>query len=163
MMKINALRKELITLLNTVPSGRPPVIRRCLDEDWLYTTDLPVLCTEEEKKRAKEKLSGAGWETEECEGWMMMRKSAEEPPEDWYGGCYGPEANCCLSLLDRHADRDENAGPVQRMLIKAGEEGEKAYEEACAALHRNWAGRLRKKEPLPAVSRRYFGNTEEGL
>ena len=83
---------------------------------------------------------------------------AGEPPEDWYEGNFGPEAACCLSLLERHAGTACGAPEaVQRTLIKAGEEGGKAYETACAELHREWAERLRRGEPLPAVSRRYFG------
>ena len=54
------------------------------------------------------------------------------------------------------ADMIGDAAAAQRALIKAGEEGGKAYENACQKLHREWAERLRRKEPLPALSLRYF-------
>ena len=77
--------------------------------------------------------------------------------EGWYEGPFGPEADCCLSLLVRHpASAGEPSDKAQRMLIKAGEEGEKAYEGACAALHREWAERLRKGDSMPDISQRYF-------
>ena len=60
-----------------------------------------------------------------------------------------------LRSHDAPAGHDGEA--AQRLLIKAGEEGEKAYEEACAALHGEWAERLRKGRSLPDLDRRYFG------
>ena len=157
-MQINALRRELTVLLSGVPLSRPAALRRSGHEEWLYATDLPALCDGKVKESLMQRLREAGWEYGEEPGWILLRKTAEEPPEGWYGGLFGPEAACCLSLLKRHVqDTGSDPEAVQRLLIKAGEEGEGFYEAACARLHRDWAARLRRKEPLPAVSRRYFG------
>lgn len=153
----NALRRELTELL-TVPQGsRRPVIRRSLQEMWLYATDVPLLFEGSVLEHMLHALAGAGWAYEQDGYWMQLRKTAQEPPEDWYTGTFGPEAACCLSLLERHqGSGGEPSEKVQYMLIKAGEEGEKAYEEACAAIHREWAERLRKGNSIPEISRRYF-------
>lgn len=154
----NALRKELEALL-TVPEGsRTPAIRRSLREEWLYATDLPVLYGGKVPDRIQAELKNAVWEYATDGDWLQLRKPVKEPPEDWYGGVFGPEAACCLSLLRRHpASGEINTDAVERMLIKAGEEGEQAYEEACKAIHREWAASLRKGNSLPPVSSRYFG------
>ncbi|MBR3335175.1 MAG: hypothetical protein IKG23_12870 [Clostridia bacterium] len=154
----NALRKELSALL-TAPAGkRQPVIRRSLTEAWLYATDLPALNEGNIPESILSALTAAGWAYLTENNWLLMTKPAAQPPEDWYAGPFGPEAVCCRSLLDRHPPADgEPSDAAQRMLIKAGEEGEKAYEEACAVLHREWAERLRTGESLPDLDRRYFG------
>ena len=154
---MNALRKELQILLAEPAVVRPPVLRRSLREDWLYATDLPGICDREGQKACLRRLAEAGWECMEEPGWIQMRKSCGEPPEDWYDGPFGAEAACCLSVLERHRDR-MSAAPeaAQRILIKAAEEGFRAYGNACAGLHRSWAERLRLGETLPAVSLNYF-------
>lgn len=156
-MQMNSLRTELNNLLRKIQTDRPPAVRRSRREEWLYTTDLPMLCNEDQLKMGISLLIKAGWETEPDDGWLHARKPADEPPEGWYSGRFGPEARCCLSLLDRHDRQDEGKKAVQTMLIKAGEEGDNAYEAACAFLHTLWAEKLRKQEKLPAVSRSYFG------
>ena len=157
-MRINGLRKELTGILKSRPLIRPPAVRRSSQREWLYATDIFILIKEEERDPLLKELAGAGWECQEEFGWLQMRKEAEEPPEDWYDGPFGSEAGCCSSLLERHPGRtDSMAGSTQRLLIKAGEEGINAYEAACRQLHREWAENLRLGEPLPAISRRYFG------
>ena len=154
----NALREELTALLAAPPDSRPPAIRRSLEQAWLYATDLPALYGGSIPDTVRAKLKSAGWETAPDGVWLQMRKPAPEPPEGWYTGTFGPEAACCRSLLDRHpSSADEMPDALQRMLIKAGEEGEKAYEDACRSIHHEWAERLRTGRPLPALSRRYFG------
>lgn len=154
----NALRKELTVLLTAPPRSRQPVIRRSLTEAWLYATDIPVLYDGQVPNGVLAGLETAGWTFLEKKGWLMLAKPAKEPPEDWYDGPFGPEAISCRSLLDRHPPvKGEPSDTAQRALIKAGEEGEKAYEEVCARLHREWAGRLRTGESLPDLDRRYFG------
>ena len=153
----NALRRELGGLLAPPEGSRPPAIRRSLQAEWLYATDLPVLYGGSVPDSLADRLKAAGWESETENGWLQLRKPAPEPPDGWYGGPFGPEAACCLSLLDRHEPGAGDPEPAIRSLIKAGEEGPAAYEAACAALHRDWAERLRQGKPLPAVSRRYFG------
>ena len=161
-MRMNALRKELQELMKIPQTTRKPVLRRSLPEDWLYSTDLPSVSDTGNLTLFLEGIRNKGWEHREEKGWILMRKKAGDPPEGWYDGQFGPEAACCLSLLDRH-EKQATDGPeaVQRMLIKAGEEGEKKYEEACAGLHRNWAERLRRGEPLPDINRKYFTGRKE--
>ena len=98
----------------------------------------------------------------------MDRRTAE-PPEGWYEGEYGPEARCCLSLLERHpygneggsCPEDREAERTVRALIKAGEKGQKAYAALCRELHREWAGRLRRKEPIPGIHPGFFGKEQQ--
>ena len=154
----NALRKELSALL-TAPTGkRQPVIRRSLSEAWLYATDLPILYGRQIPDSVLSALEDEGWNYLQENGWLLLMKPAKEPPEDWYDGPFGTEAACCRSLLSRHpAANGESSGMAECLLIKAGEEGEKAYEEACTVLHREWAERLRTGRSLPELDRRYFG------
>ena len=154
----NALRKELTVLMTAPPGNRQPVIRRSLKEAWMYATDLPVLYGGQVPDSLLSDLEAAGWSFFPEGDWLLLTKSAKEPPENWYDGPFGPEAACCRSLLGRHPASDsETSGMAERLLIKAGEEGEKAYEEACAILHREWAERLRTGKALPDLDRRYFG------
>lgn len=154
----NSLRKELDALLKAPEGSRTPALRRSLRAEWLYATDLPALYGGSVPDSIRSALDSAGWEFAPDGEWLQLRKPAGEPPEDWYGGAFGPEARCCLSLLIRHPVSGEiRPDDAERMLIKAGEEGENAYEEACAAIHRAWAASLREGNGLPAVSRRYFG------
>ena len=156
-MRINALRKELQELISMPQTSRKPVLRRSLREEWLYATDIPGVCDVENLTVFLEKIRSAGWEYTEEKGWILMRKPAGKPPEGWYEGPFGPEAGCCLSLLDRHGQKaTDEPEHIQRILIKAGEEGEKKYEEACTEIHRNWAARLRRGEALPGINQAYF-------
>ena len=154
----NALRKELTRLLDACGASRPPAIRRSRRAEWIYATDVPVLLSERAKVQLESALQGAGWEYSEENEWLLLRKDAEEPPEGWFSGRFGPEAACCRSILERHQGRTgcTAVAAAQRVLIKAGEEGETAYEEACLVLHRQWAEMLRKGQPVPALSIRYF-------
>ncbi len=157
-MRINGLRKELTGILTSRPLSRPPAVRRSSRREWLYSTDILFLLERVERDSLIKELTLAGWECQEENSWLQMRKEATEPPEDWYDGPFGPEAGCCSSLLDRHPERTVSIdGSAQRALIKAGEEGVNAYETACLQLHREWAENLRRGEPLPYISRRYFG------
>ena len=161
-MRMNALRKELQELMKIPQTERQPVLRRSMPEAWLYATDLPVVCNRDNMTLFLESIRKAGWEYAEEKGWILMRKPADKPPEDWYDGPFGTEAGCCLSLLERH-ERQAAGEPetVQRLLIKAAEEGGKKYEAACAAIHRNWAERLRRGEPLPKIDQAYFTARKE--
>jgi len=158
-MRINAFRKELVQMIGEASVRRPAAIRRSIRPDWLYASDLPSLCSGEETHRILDQLSGIGWTwIMEKTDWILFRKSAEEPPEDWFEGPFGPEAACCLSLITRHADtRPDGADPVRFRLIRAGESGEAAYEKTCAELHREWAALLRERQRLPGISPRFFG------
>lgn len=154
----NALRKELAELLSVPPGSRQPALRRSRKNEWLYASDLPLLYHGNVPNVLQRALTGAGWEYSLEGNWLQLRKAASEPPADWYGGDFGPEAACCRSLLERHTGATAvPSDDIERALIKAGEEGRDAYEDACTAIHREWAARLRKGLPLPAVSKRYFG------
>ena len=160
---MNALRKELADILATAALARNPALRRSMREEWLYAADLPGLCPPEEMETLLRKLKETGWEAAADGGWVQFRKSCPYPPEGWYAGSFGPEAACCGSLLRRHPGGDFRDGErVRFRLIKSAEEGAGSYERACAALHREWAERLRKGKKLPAVSRKYFGEEDEG-
>ncbi len=157
-MQINGFRKELTAILASQKTSRPAVLRRSRPEEWIYATDVPVLLSEAAKNRLIHELTAAGWEYTETDNWLFLRKQATEPPEAWYNGFFGPEAACCCSILSRHPHMmTAESAAVQRKLIKAGEEGGKAYEKACMSLHQEWAERLRQKRMLPALSLQYFG------
>ena len=156
-MKINALRKELKCLLEPENGRRKPAIRRSLLEDWIYAADLPEFIPGGELEAVCRKLQEAGWECLAEDGWLQLRKPADEPPEDWLDGPLGPEAACCRSLLIRHSERlQEKDWKTVCSLIRAGEEGPEAYEVACRQIHHGWAERLRKKQKLPEISLSYF-------
>lgn len=157
-MRHNALRRELAEILTEFPLPRKPAIRRSLTDEWLYAADLPGYCGDETVRMAEARLRAAGWTCERTDGWLMLMKPSCAPPEDWFEGPFGPQAASCASLLRRHPARDTGAGErAQHILIRAGEEGAAAYEEACAQLHAEWAERLRKGKNLPGISPRYFG------
>ena len=156
-MKINALRKELNTLIVPDDDGRKPAVRRSLREEWLYVTDLPEIARGDRLEDACRRLSESGWESIMEGGWMQVRKAVTGPPEDWFSGPFGPEAGCCRSLIERHPERiKEPDCRIEYLLIRAGEEGAKAYEATCRQLHGEWAERLRKKQKLPEVSVLFF-------
>jgi hypothetical protein len=126
-------------------------------EEWLYFTDLPGLCSIEEKQKAIEKMKEAGWQTEDDGNRLMLRKTVFDPPAGWYTETFGPEADCCLSILRRHTNNGLVAEWIPLILIRAGEEGYQAYENACKRIHRDWAEKLREKELLPHISQKWFG------
>ena len=161
-MVCNALREELSALLTLPEMSRTPVIRRSLNDDWLYAADLSLLFGGILPEDVAEKLSSAGWTFSIKENWLQLRKAATQPPVNWYVDSYGTEAGCCASLLRRHPDRDDDgAEAVQRKLIKAAEKGFEDYEAACAEIHKSWAERLRQGNKLPEISLLYFEGYKE--
>ena len=72
-MKINALRKELNTLIVPDDDGRKPAVRRSLREEWLYVTDLPEIARGDRLEDACRRLSESGWESIMEGGWMQVR------------------------------------------------------------------------------------------
>ena len=155
---MNAWRKELSEILRGLPCARPAALRRSLRDGWLYASDLPAVCDGETLLEGIRRAGEAGWETAEEGGWILLNKPRKEPPEGWFGGPFGPEAACCLSLVRRREnDREDPEHSAERILIKAGEEGPDAYENACRRLHREWAEALREKRRIPAVDPVFFG------
>ena len=156
-MNPNALRREVIAILTVLQLPRLPAIRRSLSADWLYATDLPGYCSEEDVRRAAGCLADAGWTCKTEGGWMLIRKIAAEPPDGWVSSPFGTQAACCASMLRRQTEKEPGIGETaQYALIKAGEEGYKAYEEVCSMLHGEWAERLRQGRLLPDISLKYF-------
>ncbi len=154
---MNKLRQEIRTILDGTDSSRPAALRRCRREDWLYATDLPQAASGEAVDAFLRMMESSGWRARQEAGWILLDRIPEMPPEGFFSGPFGPEARCCLSLLQRHPDRKGNADHAIRMLLKAGEEGPDAYERACGVLHREWAASLRKGEVLPGMATLYFG------
>lgn len=150
---MNELRKEIRELLSRAESTRPPALRRSLQEEFLYATDLPQTASAATVASFCTEAETAGWQVRIADGWILMDRIPEifapraEPD--------GPEARCCASLLKRHTER-KNGDREKRMLIKAAEEGAEAYERACGILHREWAAALRKGEKLPDLPDDYF-------
>ena len=158
-MRINSLRLELKEILENPDAGRRPALRRSLREEWLYTTDLPGLCTGKSLENTLRKLDDSGWHYQNDGEWLQLRKTIVRPPEGWYDGPFGREAGCCLSLLKRHPEK--MTGSAERIiiqLIKAGEEGSKAYEQACMQQHSQFSGRLRLGLELPDICLEFYGN-----
>ena len=151
------LRKELNNLLVQEGDGRKPAIRRSMSDEWIYATDFPAYAAEEQLKTVRKRLEDAGWENHAEDGWLQLRKTVDKPPEGWFDGPFGPEAECCRSLLNRHPERrQERDLRIVYALIRAGEEGAAAYETACRRLHHDWAERLRRRQELPDISPLYF-------
>ncbi len=159
-MGMNALRRELVLLLSLPGDRRSPALRRCREEDWLYTSDYPTFLQAPEE--INQRLQSAGWTISPgLNGWILLRKQIIEPPEDWFAGPFGTEASCCRTLLLYHPERvQEPENQTAFRLIKAGEEGLAAYERACRRLHQDWAVRLRIGRPLPEISLRFFTKEE---
>ena len=176
---MNEWKQALKGLLGEEKTPRQPVLRRSRRPDWLYTTDLPGLISEEALQSFRIRAEAAGWWTEVQAGWLEFTRKVSSPPAGWFEGARPEEAGCCASLLRRHSglpaeNRDRNRQATPRIqadqrdgnreaiaLMKAGEEGTRAYEKLCAALHRDWAARLRRGERLPALDPAFFENTEE--
>ena len=157
-MNINALRKELNTLIAHDGDERKPAIRRSLREEWLYVTDLPSAVNEGRLEYVCRRLTETGWEIMMEDGWLQVRKAVAEPPEGWFDGPFGPEARCCRSLIERHPEREKEPDyRTEYLLIRSGEEGARAYETACRRIHHEWAERRRKKQKLPEVNVIFFG------
>ena len=158
---MNELRLEIRKLLEDGETLlRPPALRRSLRGDMLYATDLPCVADAEQTAQFLRRAEEAGWRTESAEGWILLDRIPEFPPAGGFRGPFGPEAQCCASLLRRHPDRETAKGTDERRILsKAGEEGPEAYERACGLLHREWAALLREGERLPNINQLFF---EEG-
>ena len=156
---MNAFRVQLRGLLQSTNCSRPPALRRSLRASFLYATDLPAVADRETVAVFLAACRSLGWTAEEKDGWVELDRPMCEPPAGWSSGPEDGEAACCLSLLRRHGTgkaHPEEAADAARILMKAGEAGGKAWQEACAGLHRDWASRLRRGEPLPPLSRRFL-------
>ena len=152
----NDLRQEIRTLLDGTDCIRPAVLRRSLREDFLYATDLPQAADPRAADEFRRTAEAAGWRTAEAEGWIQLDRIPDHPAGICPGEA-GPETRCCRSLLARYKGEKRNGDREKRLLLKAAEEGTAAWEKACRKLHTEWAGALRKKEPLPDLPAAIFG------
>ena len=148
---MNALRRELLSLLDACETRRKPALRRSLEEGYLYASALPQAAAEEEAARFAAAARALGCTAERRGEWILLDKAAPLPPEGWYIGPRGPEAACCLRTRD---------AAVRRLLL-AGEQGGDTLEKVCGELHGEWAAYLRKGRALPAVAPAYFMTEEE--
>ena len=157
---MNQLRKELNQILGALPVRRPAVLRRSRREEWLYTTDLPLAADQEPVDLFLSLVREAGWHAEIYNGWLELDRQLIQPPNGWIPGKPGAETECCLSLLRRKHPKRKEPDPEDaekaaarniRRLIKAGESGNSEWEGACAAIHREWAVRLREGRDIPPV------------
>lgn len=147
---MNKLREELQKILSGTKTSRPAVIRRSKREEYLYVTDLPQIAGEDSVSNFLKKAEKAGWTAKTENGWIYLDCELKILPVNGFQGPFGTEARCCASLLGRHMDASKrNGNRERRILIKAGEEGPKAYERACTVLHREMASMLRNRVPLP--------------
>lgn len=157
---MNRWRREIQEMLSGTGSIRPAALRRSRQDQFLYATDLPRIASGEAVEAFRQKAEKAGWYTKEEDGWIQMDRIPEVPETDMRPGSFGPEARCCLSLLQRHPTGRKNGDREKRLLLKAGEKGKEAYESACRNLHREWSAALRNGESLPDLSELFFREEE---
>ena len=143
-------RDDLRSLLSMYPARRPPALRRSLLEDWLFATDFPRCAEEKEARSFYRQAEKRGWEVLDADGWFHLRRKEADCPENWFPEEPEGEAACLRELLRRHPGSADPRHEII-MLLKAREEGQASWEETCRQLHRQFAGRLRDQEPLPAV------------
>ena len=159
---MNKLRAEAQALLSGIQADRPAAVRRCRHKEYLYATDLPLTAGKEAVAVFIRRAETAGWRTKREDGWILLDRIPEEPPQGGFQGPYGPEAKCCASLLRRHPEERRRSGETERRrLIKAGEESPEAYERTCKSLHREWAADLRQGTALPDLTMSFFEEEAE--
>ncbi|MGN0745569.1 MAG: hypothetical protein ACI4ML_02710 [Aristaeellaceae bacterium] len=144
---LTPLRRDMQALLASVPVRRRPALRRPDAPEALLATDLPLAAEDAAVAAFITAAQGAGWTVVRRGDWLLLDHPVEAPdcpvPDRLTG-----EAGCCLSLLLRHGGHDAPPEDV-RALVKARDAGDAALARLCAAWHRDWAARLRRREPLP--------------
>ena len=181
---MNEWRADIRRMLDRAETVRPPALRRSRREDFLYATDLPGLADRETVEGFCAAAGEKGWKWDILNGWLELTREVREPPKGWTDTELPEETACCASLLERHpakgqgrtAEREAGTAAEREAgtddpdggfpgadaqaagiaLVKAGEEGAKALRQVCARLHRDWAARLRKGEPLPRIDSGFF-------
>ena len=144
---LTSLRHACQAHLQQAEATRKPALRRSAAPDALLATDLPLAA---EKAAVADFIAlseKAGWTVMRRGDWLLLDHPVDAPdcpvPAELPG-----EAGCCLSLLLRHGGGDAPGEDI-RALVKARDAGSTALERLCAAWHRDWAARLRRREPLP--------------
>ena len=145
---IAALRRELRLMLEDIPSSRKPSVRRCEHPDALLAVNLPFIADEAAIAQFTRTAQEQGWTVTASGGWLLLDHPVPVPdaPQPLH---FGGEAGCLLSLLMRHSDESAPCAADIRALAKAAEESPAAVNRLCAAMHRDWAVRLRNHQPLP--------------
>ena len=144
---LTLLRRDVQAMLACVAVRRKPALRRSDAPEALLATDLPLAAEEAAVEAFTALAEAAGWTVTRRGDWLLMDHPVDAPdcpvPAELPG-----EAGCCLSLLLRHGGGDAPEEDI-RALVKARDAGSTALERLCAAWHRDWAARLRRREPLP--------------
>ncbi len=164
---IAGLRRELRLMLEDIPSSRTPSVRRCEHPDALLAVNLPFLANGAATARFIRTAQAQGWTVVSANGWLLLDHPVPVPeaPQPLH---FDGETGCLLSLLTRHPDDKAPCTAEIRALVKAAEESPAAVIRLCAAMHRDWAVRLRNRQPLPGglapylqyVHHHFFSNKE---
>lgn len=151
---LTALRVQVQTVLYAVPAKRKPALRRSDLPDALFATDLPLVAEEAAVEAFCTQMQQMGWRTGLHNGWLTLDGPVPVPeavlPDAPVGEC-----GCCIALLLRHPDAAP-AEDVIRAVVKAADAGRQPFERLCAALHGEFAARLRRHEPLPGALLHYL-------
>ena len=150
-------REEIAEMMDHAGCFRRPSLRRSNREEYLLSTDYPQAADPDAAQALIRAARSKGWKILQEDGWIYFdRPAVFEAADGAPHAC--PEADCCLSLLERHPDaRVPSDGKAERMLLKAMEEGNEAFETVCKKLHGIMACSLRKKERIHDIDQRFFG------
>lgn len=144
---LKELRAEVRAELDKLEAKRSPVLRRSELPDALLACDVPTVCTPEVTEAFARALEAKGWTVRRAVIWLMLDKPVPMPAPDMSVKGEG-EVACCISLLERHPSLVPDAKAV-RAICKAAEQNPMALRRVCAALHAEWAEKLRLDETLP--------------
>ena len=145
---ITQLRRDLLAFLRDIPCSRTPTLRRCRHDGALLATNLPFIAQPDDVRRFADACRLRGWTVSESDGWLLL-DHAVTPPDSPIPDTLSGEVGCLISLLIRHPQDHAPCDDAIRALAKACEESPAVTDRLCAALHDDWAQRLRKREPLP--------------
>ena len=145
---MTALRRDLLMLLQQMPCNRTPTLRRCRSDQALLATNLPFIAAPEAVAAFREACGTLGWTVTESGGWLLLDHPVP-PPEASVPGTLSGECGCLFSLLQRHPADDAPCSGDIRMIAKACEDSPGSVRRVCEEMHRQWAVRLRRHEPLP--------------
>ena len=149
---LSAARAEIAELLADVRTSRKPSLRRASSDDWLLACDLPLCASAEETAIWTEKACEQHWRVGRTpEGWLLLDRPDLLPTSDVLPASPKGETGALISLLLRHASGAQPELALIRGLAKAAEAGEASLERQCEILHRSFAEKLRRREPLPAL------------
>ena len=145
---LRQLRGQLQGLMADIPASRRPALRRCDAPDALLATDLPLVAGEDAVQAFMLAAETAGWRTYTLpNGWLALDHDVPVPEVRACADAPG-EADCCLSLLQRHPGGAAKS-EMLRALVRADEAGKNQLERLLAAWHRDFAARLREHRALP--------------